>query len=640
MKNIKVTTKLGLGFGAVLLLMVILTMSVILSLNEIIRVGDNLVLINEIEDASYDLNTLSNNYREKPNQEDLKATSQLVTQIINDSKAASDEFNSPRNRAVAAEMPILANAYNQAFNRYAIANDKKAATIQVAVVKGISSDQQVNRLNNLLNGTPSQPNLPIDMDSAVAGSLAANLQLNRQTLAYEARGYLISESRVSLDKIDQVHAVILATAKEMRPYLMDEEAKLLEEALDSILGYTQAIHAIAPLVVEQNNAREGMNKAYLDLTATTDKLAEIQDDRLAERIVQSKTISIIIALISIVLSVFIAVFIARQIIQPLLVAVLIAEELGQRDMTGSGVEKRKDEFGDLLNSLDMTRVNLRTALIEVNGVTNQLAAAADELSVATDHTSEGVNTQRMETQQVAAAMNQMVSTVHEVAQNSERAAAAAQKADEQAQTGNRVLKTALGAIERLSNEVEQSAEAIYRLNENSVSINTVLTVINGIAEQTNLLALNAAIEAARVGEAGRGFAVVADEVRNLAQRTQESTAQIEGLIATLQKGAEQAVTMMDSSSNLAGSTLKLAQEAGNELEAITLTVSEIQSMNMQIATAAEEQSTVAENINISVEKVNDVAEHSATAVQQMAGASADLARLGQSLQDLVAKFKV
>ncbi len=165
-------------------------------------------------------------------------------------------------------------------------------------------------------------------------------------------------------------------------------------------------------------------------------------------------------------------------------------------------------------------------------------------------------------------------------------------------------------------------------------------MINGIAEQTNLLALNAAIEAARAGDAGRGFAVVADEVRSLAQRTQQSTAQIEELIGNLQKGALHASSLMDSSRGLADETVSLARDVGEELQAITRTISTIQAMNLQIATASEEQSSVAEDINRSVLSVRDVADQSAAAAQQTAASTVQLARLGGELQALAARFRV
>lgn len=414
----------------------------------------------------------------------------------------------------------------------------------------------------------------------------------------------------------------------------------LADALDSTENYMTALRSIPTLVEDQHNARLEMDQRYTVLYDRSVEMSAIQNQLLAEQLQSSRTLSIVLSIAAIILAILVAWYITRQIVQPLMAAVAIANELGERNMTGDGVEDRRDEFGTLLRALDVTRSNLRNALGDVNGVTTQLAAAAEQLSVVTGQTSAGVHAQRVETEQVATAMNEMAATVHEVAQNSEEAAQAAQKADQQAQSGNKVLQTALDAIARLSGEVEQSTEAMYRLNENSANISTVLTVINGIAEQTNLLALNAAIEAARAGEAGRGFAVVADEVRGLAHRTQESTAQIEDLITTLQAGAQDAVTMMDSSSALAANTLELAQQAGSELEAITRTVSEIQAMNMQIATAAEEQSSVAEEINRSVINVNSIADQSAAAVEEMAASSADLARLGQSLQDLVSRFRI
>ncbi len=203
-----------------------------------------------------------------------------------------------------------------------------------------------------------------------------------------------------------------------------------------------------------------------------------------------------------------------------------------------------------------------------------------------------------------------------------------------------MVDQAVTRIERLASEMDVSSEAMARLKNESEQIGSVLDVIKSVAEQTNLLALNAAIEAARAGDAGRGFAVVADEVRGLAQRTQQSTAEIEGLIQRLQQGAGEAAERLENSRSLTASTVELARRAGAALDSITRTVSDIQNMNLQIATAAEQQSTVAEEINRSVLSVRDVAEQSAAASEQTAASSGELARLGTQLQAQVGRFRL
>ncbi|WP_414704042.1 methyl-accepting chemotaxis protein [Pseudomonas sp. UBA2684] len=284
--------------------------------------------------------------------------------------------------------------------------------------------------------------------------------------------------------------------------------------------------------------------------------------------------------------------------------------------------------------------SLRDLLSRLSSGIEQLATAAEEMSAVTEQTSAGVAQQKMETEQVATAMNEMTATVQDVARNAESAAGSAQDADRQAQQGSQTVQQAIERIEGLAQSIELSAESIERLKHDSTNIGSVLDVIKSIAEQTNLLALNAAIEAARAGEAGRGFAVVADEVRALAKRTQESTREIEGLVATLQGGAEGAVAMMGKSCAQASDTVAAAQQAGQALEAINTAVSSIQQMNQQIATAAEQQSSVAEEINRSVLNIRDVADQSAAATEETSAASTDLARLGGELQTLVNRFKL
>ncbi|WP_411741497.1 methyl-accepting chemotaxis protein [Pseudomonas sp. GL-B-26] len=237
-------------------------------------------------------------------------------------------------------------------------------------------------------------------------------------------------------------------------------------------------------------------------------------------------------------------------------------------------------------------------------------------------------------------MNEMTATVQEVARNAEEASEAAVAADQQAREGDKVVGEAIAQIERLAKEVGSSTEAMGHLKRESDKIGSVLDVIKSVAQQTNLLALNAAIEAARAGEAGRGFAVVADEVRSLAQRTQKSTEEIEELIVGLQTGTQQVATIMDNSRSLTDSSVELTRRAGGSLESITRTVSAIQSMNQQIAAAAEQQSAVAEEINRSVLNVRDVSEQTSAASEETAASSIELARLGTHLQMLVGRFKV
>ncbi len=299
----------------------------------------------------------------------------------------------------------------------------------------------------------------------------------------------------------------------------------------------------------------------------------------------------------------------------------------------------KDEFSWMSWELTCARNEVAKLVNQLMGNSSQLAAAAEEMSTITTQSKKGVTNQEIEIGQVVTAMNDMSGKVHYVARHASEAASAAHEADEQSTSGNEVVQAVVGTINDLAADVERAGVVIEKLKADSMEIGTVLDVIRGIAEQTNLLALNAAIEAARAGEQGRGFAVVADEVRTLASRTQQSTEEIQQMIARVQDGTSEAAKAMEHGRATATASVEQASQAGASLALITQSIENIRAMNMQIATAAEEQSSTAEEINRSVVNISEISHETAQGAEQTAAASDELAGLALQLQGLVGRFK-
>jgi len=333
-----------------------------------------------------------------------------------------------------------------------------------------------------------------------------------------------------------------------------------------------------------------------------------------------------------------AFMVAKLISRPLVRMQATASTVVNNPITQAIYTNETNETGALQLAIRMLQARLRTVVGRITDSAHNLNDVALKTSSTMKQATQGIMTQQAETDQVSTAMNEMIATVQEVARSAEQAARASHDAKTEADNGHQVMNEIICSINSLAGEVERAAEVIYGVEKYSNQIGAILQVIKDIAEQTNLLALNAAIEAARAGDQGRGFAVVADEVRTLAQRTQQSTEEIHNMIAQLQSGTKNAVNVMESGREQATISVTHAALGGKLLSTITDSISIINDMNTQIASAAEEQSAVAEEINRNIINISQVTQEAAHGTKVTLDANKQLSSMINEFDNMSKQF--
>ena len=488
-------------------------------------------------------------------------------------------------------------------------------------------------IENIHDGAANVASIRMEALRLIANNQAAShdkskaiISSERQELAGRLKDYAANMStdqeRVMLDKVQNAIAQYL---------------KILDQIIVQI-DNGQTTQAYTRLNDELSPVGTVLDQALEDLIVFNQQGADAASDNAALMYDRSVWIVSLIIIVALVTTLLLAWQLTRSITTPLSQALAVARTIAAGDLSQTVNGSGKDEPAQLLSALATMQDNLRATLRGISDSSQQLASAAEEMSSVMEQSTRGLQMQNDEIEQAATAVTEMSAAVDEVAGNAVSSAEASQASDEDSKHGHYQVSETISSIQNLVSEVLGASEQAQGLASQAQDISKVLEVIRGIAGQTNLLALNAAIEAARAGEAGRGFAVVADEVRSLAQRTQDSTEEIEQMILRIQQGTDATVGALQSSAEHAGDTLKRANSAGSALEKITSAISHISQRNLVIASAAEQQALVARDVDRSLVNIRDLSTQTAAGATQTSAASQELSRLAIDLNGLVTRF--